>query len=157
MELDPVTAKILVIFALLIVVDSAGCSRAPVDATPDGAVKEWLSHMEGSIDDGREAKAAYGLLGPTARGNLEERASRASQVEGRHVEPFEMLASGHFGLRFRPQKFKSAVDGASATVEVMGSDPADHAQIRCVKDGTAWRVEPDLPDLQALPKRDGGT
>jgi len=153
MELDPVTAKISVFLLVLL----AACSRAPVDATPDGAVKEWLAHMEGSIDDGREAKAAFALLGPTARANLEERASRASQVEGRHVDPYEMLASGHFGLRFRPQKLKAAVDGASATVEVTGSDPADHAQIHCVKEGTAWRVEPDLPDLQALPKRDGGT
>jgi len=135
----------------------AACSRQPVDATPDGAVKEWLGHMEASIDDGREAKAAYALLGPAARANLEERANRASQVEGRHVEPYEMLAEGHFGLRFRPRKMKASQDGTTATVEVTGADPADHAQIRCVKEGSTWRVEPDLPDLQALPKRDGGT
>jgi hypothetical protein len=135
----------------------AACTRQPVDATPDGAVREWLGHMEASIDDGREAKAAYGLLGPAARANLEERANRASQVEGRHVEPYEMLAEGHFGLRFRARKLKATQDGVSATVEVTGADPADRAQIHCVKEGSTWRVEPDLPDLQALPKRDGGT
>ncbi len=152
MESDLVPAKFWVVLLFL-----AACTRAPVDATPDGAVREWLGHMEASIDDGREAKAAYGLLGPAARANLEERAGRASQVEGRHVEPYEMLAAGHFGLRFRYQKLKATQDGPTATVEVTGSDPGDHAEIRCVKEGLTWRVEPDLPDLQALPKRDGGS
>lgn len=120
-------------------------------------MREWLTHMEASIDDGREARAAYALLGPSARANLEERASRAAQVEGRRVEPWEMLAEGHFGLRFRPQKMRARVEGAAATVEVAGPSAADRADVRCVKEGAAWRVEPDLPELRAQPKRDGGT
>jgi hypothetical protein len=112
--------------------------------------------MEASIDDGRETRAAYQLMGPEARANLEERAKRASQVEGRRVEPYEMLAAGYFGLRFRPRKMKASLEGDGAVVEVLGSDPADRAEIRCVKEGALWRVEPALPELQTLPKRDGG-
>jgi hypothetical protein len=133
-----------------------GCTHAPPDATPEGAVREWLSHMEGSIDDSRETKAAYDLLGPSARANLEDRAKRASQVEGRRVEPYEMIAEGHFGLRFRPQKMKASLDGDGALVLVTGTDPVERAEIRCVKEGSGWRVEPVLPEPQTLPKRDAG-
>ena len=141
----------------LVLVFLAACTHAPPDATPDGAVREWLGHMEASMDDSRETKEAYDLMGPAAHANLEERAKRASQVEGRPVEPWEMLAEGHFGLRFRARKMTSTLDGAGAVVTVVGSDPADHAEIRCVKQGAAWRVEPDLPEPQVLPKRDGGS
>src|SRR5687767_3325442 len=116
--------------ALVLFFAVAGCTHAPPDATPEGAVREWLGHMEASIEDGRETKVAYDLLGPVARASLDERASRASQVEGHHVEPYEMLAQGHFGLRFRPRKMHaSSNDGASAVVEVTGADPAERADI----------------------------
>ena len=146
----------LLVLALLAAVLFAGCTRPPPDATPEGAVSEWLGHMAGSGDDPKEAKLAFELMGPTARANLEERAARASQVEGQRVEPHDMLAAGHFGLRFRARKMTSTVDGASAVVHVAGGDPAEAADVRCVREGQLWRVEPELPEPQVLPKRDGG-
>jgi hypothetical protein len=139
---------------------SAACSRAAPDATPDGVVHLWLERMETSTDDPRAAREAYALLGPASRATLEDRAARASRVQGRRVEPYEMLAEGRFGLKFRPKTMSATVTGDQATVEVMGSDPAaEHATVHCTREraGEGWRIEPGLPDITALPRwRDGG-
>ncbi len=112
------------------------CSRAPPDATPEGAVRAWLDHMEGSLGDPKEAREAYRLLGPTARANLEERAARASQMQGRRTEPYELFAAGRFGLKFRPRVMKSTVSGDRATVDVTG-DPRqlERASVVCIRQG----------------------
>jgi hypothetical protein len=134
----------------------AACTRPPPDATPEGAVGEWLGHMASSGDDPKEAKLAYDLMGPSAHANLEERAARAGQVQGQRVEPHDMLAAGHFGLKFRPRKMTSTIDGASAVVHVAGGDATESADVHCVREGQLWRIEPELPEPQVLPKRDGG-
>jgi len=138
---------------------AAGCSRAAPDATPDGAVRAWLDDMEGSLGDPKEAREAYRLLGPAARSNLEERAERASQMQGRRTEPYELFAAGRFGLKFRPQSMKATVSGDRATVEVTGDPRAlEHATVECVREGGGWRVEPELPPLAPLSRRVvGGT
>lgn len=144
--------------ALAAVAASAGCSRPPPDATPEGAVRLWLERMEESADDRRAAREAFALLGPKARANLEERAARASRVHGRQVEPYEMLAEGRFGLRFRPLTMSASRSGDDAMVEVVGGAPGERAHVRCRLDGGGWRVEPSLPDLAPLVRReDGGT
>lgn len=103
-----------------------------------------------------QAKEAYALLGPAARANLQERASRASLAQGRRVEPWEMLAQGRFGLKFRPKAMRATVTGDTASVEIEGDDPTvDHATVRCAREGAVWRVEPDLPPLPALQRRPG--
>ncbi len=139
----------------------AACTRAAPDTTCEGVVRTWLERMEASTEDGRAAREAYVLLGPTARANLEQRAERASRVQGRRVEPYEMLAEGRFGLKFRPKTMTTRVVDDRATVEVLGGEPlSEHATVHCARDPrdtTAWRVEPVLPDVQALPRRgDGG-
>jgi hypothetical protein len=135
----------------------AACSRATPDATPDGAVRLWLDKMEQSEDDPRVMKEAYDLLGPSARANLEERARRTTQAQGRRVEPYEMLGDGRFGLNFRPKTMRSTMVGDRATVEIAGDDPTtDHASVRCVREAGGWRVEPELPEVVTMPKRDGG-
>jgi hypothetical protein len=153
--------------AVLALVALAGCTRAAPDATPDGAVRLWLERMEAAPEDPHAMREAFDLLGPAARANLEERAARASLAQGRRVEPFEMLADGRFGLRFRPKSMNTRVDGESATVEVIGDEPLrEHALVHCTHvDGAfaageksasgkgGWRVEPDLPAVMALPKR----
>ncbi len=134
-----------------------GCTRVAPDATPDGAVRLWLDKMEASTEDPRAIRDAYGLLGPATRANLEERARRTSQLQGRRVEPWQMLADGRFGLRFRPKSMKASIVGDRATVEVLGNDPAtEHGSIRCVHEAGGWRVEIEIPDLVVQPKRDGG-
>ncbi len=145
------------VFAAALLAASA-CSHPPPNATPEGAVRAWLEHMEESMGDPGEAKEAFALLGPRARQNLEARAARASQVEGRQAQPVEMLAEGHFGLRFRPKAMHATVTGATAVVDVTGDDPGvEHASVVCVREGDGWRVEPELPDVAAPQRRrDGG-
>jgi hypothetical protein len=136
----------------------AACSRGAADATPEGAVRLWLEKMESGADDGRAMKEAYQLLGPRARANLKDRADRASRGQGRRFEPHEMLAEGRFALRFRPKAMTSRIEGDDAVVEVRGDGPDERASVKCTREGTAWRVEPDLPDVVAPARRsDGGT
>jgi len=137
---------------------SLGCSRSPPDATPEGAVRLFVEKMESSGDDPRATREAYGLLGPHARANLKERADRASRGQGRRYEPHEMLAEGRFGLKFRPKTMTARVDGDEAFVEIRGDGAEDLATVRCAREGAAWRVEPELPDVIAPARRgDGGT
>jgi hypothetical protein len=145
-----------VVFAISVL--AAGCSRHAQDATAEGALRTWLERMEESQDDPTQSREAYALLGPAARANLEDRARRASQVTGRRSDPFQMLAEGRFGLKFRPKTMRTTVVGDQATVEVVGADPInEHASVRCVREAGGWRVEPDLPTLSSLPQRtDGG-
>jgi hypothetical protein len=129
------------------------CSHPPPDATPEGAVRAFLEDMETASDDPRVMPGVYDRLGPGARANLAERARRTSQLQGRHVEAWEMLAAGRFGLPFRPKSLHATIVGGSATVEVLGADPAsEHAAVTCVyerhegQETGGWRIEPKLPD-----------
>lgn len=130
-----------------------GCSRAAPDATPEGVVRLWLDKMEAAAEDARAMKEAHALLGPRARANLKERADRASRGQGRRYEPHEMLAEGRFGLRFRPKTMSSKVEGDDAWVEVRGDGPDDHATVKCTREGNAWRIEPELPDVLTPSRR----
>jgi hypothetical protein len=126
---------------------AASCSRPPPDSTPDSAVRQFLDAMDLAGDDPRTIRRAYDLLGPTARANLVERARRTSRLQGRQVEPWEMLAAGMFGLAFRTKAMRPNVVGDRATVEVFGEDPQrEHASVVCVREAAAWRVEPGLPE-----------
>lgn len=130
------------------------CSHPAPDATPESALRNWLDHMDAQTTDPSEAKAAYALLGPATRQSLEHRAERASQIEGHHVEPYEVLAEGRFALRFRPKRFATTMSGEQATVDVTGTEPTDRATIRCVKEGRGWRVELQLPEPVEPPRSD---
>jgi hypothetical protein len=110
--------------------------------------------MEESVVDPAEAREAFALLGPRARQNLDARAARASQVEGRRSQPYEMMAEGRFGLKFRPKTMHAAVDGDVATVEVTGDDPgSEHVRVSCVREPDGWHVEPELPDVVPASRR----
>jgi hypothetical protein len=125
----------------------AGCSRPPPDATPDGVVRIFLDDMEAASEDPKAMRAAYDLLGPEARANLQERARRTSQLLGRQAPAWEMLAAGRFGLAFRPKAMRATVVGDRATVEVVGADPQnEHATVVCTRESGGWRVEPCLPE-----------
>jgi hypothetical protein len=125
----------------------SGCSRPPPDSTPDGAVRLFLDEMEAASDDPAAERRVFGLLGPAARANLSERARRTSGLQGRHVEPWDMLAAGLFGVAFRPQTMRATVVGDRATVDVFGEDPrTEHASVVCVREGQSWRIEPGFPD-----------
>jgi len=132
-----------VVFAPLML----ACSRPPPDSTPEGAVRAFLDAMETSGDDPVAQRRAFQLLGPLARGNLNERARRTSSLQGRHFEPWDMMAAGLFGLAFRPQAMRSTIVGDRASVDVFGEDSrTEHASVVCVREGSSWRIEPGLPD-----------
>ena len=146
---------------LALVAGSQACSRPPPDATPDGVVRLWLEKMESSSEDPGAAREAYALLGPSAKHNLEQRAERAGRMQGRRFEPYEMLAEGRFGLKFRPKGMTVQTQGDEARVDVVGADPQnERATVRCSrdpKDRELWRIEPDLPPVpELLRARDGG-
>lgn len=125
---------------------TAGCSHPPADATPEGALRLFLDDMDDS-DDPTAMRRAYELLGPSARANLAGRAHRTSRLQGRQVEPWDMLAAGLFGLAFRPKAMRAALVGDRATVEVFGEDPqTEHASVSCVHAGGGWRIEPGFPE-----------
>ncbi len=132
---------------LLVLAGSAGCTHEAPDATPEGAVKLFLDEMEQASDDPRRMHAAYALLGPAARANLQERAHRTTLRLGRQAEPWEMLAAGRFGLSFRPKTMHRSIVGDRASVEVFGASPqTERASVLCVHEAGGWRVEPGLPD-----------
>jgi hypothetical protein len=133
------------------------CSRPPPDGTPEGVVRLWLEKMETAESDPRAMKEAYGLMGPHARANLKERAERASKGQGRRYEPYEMLAEGRFGLRFRPRKITTRIEGEDAVVDVSGEGEGERAQVKCTREAQLWRIEPEIPDV-VVPTRhlDGG-
>ncbi len=148
---------LLVVFGLVLA--AAACTRTLPDATPEGAVRLFLEKMESASDDPRAMREAYQLLGPRAQKNLKERAERASKGQGKRYDPYEMLAEGRFGLKFRPRTMSTRIEGDEAFVDVKGEAAEEHATVKCAKEGTAWRVELELPDVVAPAKRpgDGGT
>ncbi len=134
-----------------------GCSRPAPDTTPEGAVRLFVERMESSVDDARAVKEAYALLGPAARANLKGRAERASRGQGTRHEPWEMLAEGRFGLKFRPTSMTARIDGDQAFVDVVGEGPEERATVRCTREGATWKVEPELPEPAPKTMRgDGG-
>lgn len=133
----------------------AGCSRPAPESTPDGVVRLWLDRMEAASEDPHAAHEAFELLGPKAKANLQERADLASKMQGRQQTAEEMLAQGRFGLKYRPKSMTATVSGDDATVAVTGADPlTEHTTVHCVRDGAAWKVEPELPSLSPLRRRD---
>jgi len=134
------------ILAVALGVAASACGHPPQDSTPEGAVRMFLDAMD-SDDDPAATRRAYELLGPVARANLAGRAHRTSRLQGRQVEPWEMIASGLFGLAFRPKVMRSTGVGERATVEVFGEDPqSEHASVACVHVPAGWRIEPGLPE-----------
>ena len=149
----------LVFVASLAASAVAGCSHPVPNATPEGAVRA-LAGAHGGF--GQRPGRGQGSLrlaraaGPAV--NLGVRAVRASQVEGRHAQAFEMLAEGRFGLKFRPKAMHAALNGDDAVVDVTGDDPvSEHARVACVREADGWHVEPQLPEVTAPQcRRDGG-
>lgn len=131
-----------------------GCSRKPVNATPDGAVRELVERMRLVNGDPARAKAAFELLSKRTRTNLTERAQRYSSASGKTIAPEAMVVPSRFVLRFEPQRYTAQISGNQARVEVVGLSPEDHALVACVLEDSVWRVDlalPPLPPVQTRP------
>jgi hypothetical protein len=136
-----------VAFLVVVAMACGACSRPPPDSTPDAAVRLFLDAMDVAGDEPKAIRRAYDLLGPAARANLVERARRTSRLQGRQVQPWELIAAGMFGVAFRTKTMRPNIVGDRATVEVFGEGPQEHASVVCVREGVAWRVEPGFPEI----------
>jgi hypothetical protein len=66
-----------------------------------------------------------------------------------------MLAPSRFLIRFEPQRYTAKIAGAYALVDVTGLLDGERAQIACVFEDEAWRVELALPPLAPVQLRPG--
>lgn len=134
-----------------------GCEEERVAEGPEDVVRRLISTLQGVHGDPASGEAAVALLWEPARQNLMERARRASAASGHTVKPGEMIAPSWFSLEIVPRSYESRVDGDWAEVTVRGDDPSQgQYRIRCVREGTSWRVALELPPLPPIRKRDVG-
>jgi hypothetical protein len=129
-----------------------GCQERDADqGMPAWAVQKLVERMSVVHGDRERAKAAYELLWSRAKENLKERAARASALQGRVVEPEELLVPSHFSLEFVPKEYTTVYHGDWAVVTARsGSAQRD---IKCVQEQDGWRVVVDLPPLRPIEER----
>lgn len=132
-----------------------GCGRRVPNATPDGAVRELIERLRLVNGDPADAKAAFGLLSKHTQQNLIARAKRYSDASGKNIAPEAMIAPARFVLHIEPQRYSAKISGTYALVEVTGLQAGDRAQISCVFEDEAWRVELQLPPLPPVQMRPG--
>jgi hypothetical protein len=148
-------AKTITTLLVALALTSAGCGRRLPDATPDGAVRELVERLHRVHGDPADAHAAYDLLSKRTQANLSARAQRYSAASGKMIAPEAMLAPSRFLTRFEPQRYTAKIAGAYALVDVTGLLEGEHAQIACVFEDVAWRVELALPPLAPVQLRPG--
>lgn len=141
--------------ALIFVVAALACDPAPPNATPEGAVRELVERMQGFGGSEDEAKALYDLLSERAKQNLQHRADRYSDASGRTIAPWAMITPVRLVPRFLPRAYASQIVGKYALVEVIGVAATQRAQVPCVREDEAWRVDLVLPELPPLESRPG--
>jgi hypothetical protein len=140
---------------VLVALALAGCGRRAPNATPDGAVREMVERMRRLNGDPGDARAAFDMLSGRAQTNLAARAHRYSAASGKTIAPEAMLAPSRFLLRFEPQRYSAQISGTYARVEAVGLLAEERAQIPCVFEDGAWRVDLALPSLPPVQMRPG--
>jgi len=134
---------------------ATGCSHTPANATPDGTVRQFVERMSRFDGNERDGAALFAMLSERAKNNLRGRAERYSAASGRKIAPSAMLVPAHMSPRFVPQNYSAQVAGKYAMVEITGSSPGQSAQVPCVYEQGAWRLEIVLPELPPLRTRAG--
>ena len=147
--------RVLAIAILLLATLSASCGRRAPNATPEGAVREFVERMRRVQGDPADAKAAFEMLSLAARTNLKTRADRYSAASGKTIAPEAMIVPSLFLLRFDPERYRAKISGVYALVEADGLLPEERAQIPCVFENDRWRLDlpmPPLPPIQMRPR-----
>jgi len=132
---------------------SAGCGRRAPNATPEGAVREFVERMRRVQGDPADAKAAFEMLSGAARANLKTRAERYSAASGKTIAPEAMIVPSLFLLRFEPQRYRAKISGTYALVEAQGLLPEERAQVPCVFEEERWRLDLPMPPLAPIQSR----
>jgi len=135
----------------------SGCTPRPANATPEGAVREFIERMRLVGSEPAAAKSVFAVLSKRTRQNLAERAQRYSAASGKTIAPEAMIVPSRFLIRFEPQRMTSTVVGSHALVQVLGLGPDEHAKVTCAYEEDGWRVELELPPLPAVQVRPGST
>jgi hypothetical protein len=130
------------------------CQSDGEDAGPEAVVEELVARLQRVHGDPKAAREAYDLLWSDAKRSLAERAKRASAVAGREVAPQSMLAPSRFWLSFVPKHYSAQIDGDWAIVTATGAEPAQHHEIKCVREDGHWRVVLMLPPLPPIQRRE---
>jgi hypothetical protein len=123
----------------------SGCGTRAVNATPEGAVREFVERMRRVQGDPADAKAAFDLLSNGAKANLKARAERYSAASGKAIAPEAMIVPSLFLLRFEPERYHAKISGSYALVEAQGLLPEERAQIPCVFEEEVWRLDLPVP------------
>ncbi len=109
--------------------------------------------MKGVHGDPERGRLAYELLWSEGREALAERARRATAAAGRPVGPGEMLVPSRFSVRFEPRRVTAESKGKWSRVTLIGDNPADVADVSCVKEDGRWRVVVEFPALPPIEQR----
>ena len=131
----------------------AACARGPRE-TPEEALTAWVNAMNATRSDVDARRGAYELLARRTRDALSLRAARASQLAGRTMHPWEMLAPGRFALRFAFEpdtltaRVEPAGDRAVVTVRAPAGSTTERVEVPMVREGDHWRVALALPPME---------
>jgi hypothetical protein len=139
----------------MLVAMTLACEPTPPNETPEGAVRELVERMQGFEGSAEDAKILFDLLSERARQNLEHRAERYSAASGKKIAPWAMIAPGRLTPRFLPRAYSAQIVGKYALVEVVGVTDDQRAQVPCVREDEAWRVDLALPELPPIDQRPG--
>lgn len=139
----------LALLAVTLLVASA-CRQKPINATPEGAVREVVVQLRLVGREETAAKRAFDLLSKRAQENLVERAERYGAGSGKHIAPEAMLAPFSLVERFEGREFSSETVGMHAIVRVRGLLAEETATIPCVYEDGGWKVDVALPLLAPL-------
>jgi hypothetical protein len=139
--------------ALLLALALAGCGGD--DPSPEQAAFAFVTAMDRARLDPSKRREAHDQLSARARAALAERASRAAQLSGWELRPWEMLAPGRvrWRLRFDRDALTARVSGDRAVVTARGIG-GGVADIPLVREEGRWRVDLDLPPM-AEGRREG--
>ena len=141
--------------ALAAALSGGGCSNAPSDDDPVGALRLFLAAMDRSREDPTARQDAFRLLAEPSREALRRRARLATALAGgRDVSAHQLLVPGRFRLRFTPRAsagLVAQVQGDVATIVVRGREPDEHAELSMLLEEGHWRVVLELPDDAEAP------
>ncbi len=138
------------VLSVVIALALAACESARPADSPVTTVATFIAAVEAAERDATQRRRVYDLLSLRGRNGLDERAARASQVSGRALDPWEMIAPGRLRLRMTvsTDSLTARESGERAMVTARGR-AGGVADIPLVREEGRWRIDLALPALSA--------